>query len=93
VMPKSIMALFDCFCETVHNKRKKRGGFRLVWHTVVWSIWIARNNAIFNGVVTEPMNLVEEIKVLSWRWSMNCLKISHCIFYEWSWDPGNCFLR
>jgi hypothetical protein len=64
VMPPSIMTLFDCFCETVRNKKKKRG-FRLVWHTMVWSIWIARNNVVFNGVVTEPMDLVEEIKVLS----------------------------
>jgi hypothetical protein len=92
VMPPNIMTLFDYFCDLVHNKKKK-SGFRLVWHTVVWSIWIARNNAIFNGVVTDPLDLVEEIKVLSWRWSMDCLKISPCLFYEWTWDPGDCFLR
>ncbi|KAK2405812.1 hypothetical protein QL285_041620 [Trifolium repens] len=91
VMPHNLMTLFDCFCASVYKKKSKRG-FLLVWHTVVWSIWRARNNAIFNGIVIEPMELVEEIKVLSWRWSMDCLKISPCLFYEWTWDPGACFL-
>jgi hypothetical protein len=42
VMPHNLMSLLDCFCASVYNKRSKRG-FLLVWHTVVWSIWRARN--------------------------------------------------
>jgi hypothetical protein len=72
---------------------KLRKGFRLVWHTVVWSLWGARNDDIFNGVKKDYSELVEVIKVLSWKWSSERLKISPCLYYEWSWDPGDCFLR
>jgi hypothetical protein len=92
VMPPSIMSLFASFSEDAKNKRIKRG-FRLVWHTVVWSLWRARNNVIFNNVNKVPLEIVEEIKVLSWRWSVDCLNISPCLFYEWTWDPGDCMGR
>jgi hypothetical protein len=92
VMPPDIMTLLDCFCGMVRNKKAKKG-FLLVWHTVIWSIWRARNDVIFNGISKEPLELVEEIKVLSWKWSVDCLKITPCLFYEWCWDPGDCFRR
>jgi hypothetical protein len=92
VMPPDIMTLFDYFCGSVRNKKAKNG-FLLIWHTVLWSLWKARNDEIFNRVTKEPLEVVEEIKVLSWRWSMDCLKIPRCLFYEWCWDPGDCFKR
>jgi hypothetical protein len=70
VMPSDIMTLFYCFCGLVRNKKVKKG-FLLVWHTVLWSLWKARNDVIFNGMSKEPLEVVEEIKVLSWKWSMN----------------------
>lgn len=36
--------------------------------TTVWAIWRARNNIIFNEGIVEADNMVEEVKVLSWRW-------------------------
>jgi hypothetical protein len=92
IMPPDIMTLLDCFCGVARNKKAKKG-FLLVWHTVIWSIWRARNDVIFNGISKEPLELVEEIKVLSWKWSVDCLKITPCLFYEWCWDPGDCFRR
>jgi hypothetical protein len=92
IMPPDIMTLFDCLCGAVRNKKKKKG-FLLVWHTVMWVIWRARNDVIFNGILKDPLELVEEIKVLSWKWSVDCLKINPCLFYEWCWDPGDCFKR
>jgi hypothetical protein len=92
VMPPDIMTLFDCFNGVVRNKKIKKG-FLLVWHTVIWVLWRTRNDVIFNGITKEPMEVVEEIKVLSWKWSLDCLKIPPCLFYEWCWDPGDCFKR
>jgi hypothetical protein len=92
VMPPDIMTLFDCFSGVIRNKKVKKG-FLLVWHTVIWSLWRARNDVIFNGILKEPLEVVEEIKVISWKWSMDCLKISPCLFYEWCWNPGDCFKR
>jgi hypothetical protein len=82
VVPPNLFYIFDCLGATVKNK-KVRKGFRLIWHAAIWSIWLARNNHIFNNVVKEPMEVVEDIKVLSWRWSADRLKIPPCHFYEW----------
>jgi hypothetical protein len=92
VMTPNFMSLFYCFSEAAKNKRMRKG-FRLVWHTVVWCLWRARNDAIFNGIKKDPIEIVEDIKVLSWKWSVDCLNISPCLFYEWSWDPEDFFLR
>jgi hypothetical protein len=41
------------------NNRIHRG-FRLIWHALVWSLWRARNDRIFNNSTCE----VDEIAVL-----------------------------
>jgi hypothetical protein len=63
VMPPNLFLLFDCLSVAARNK-KIRKGFRLIWHTVIWCIWRARNNFIFNNERTVPLDLVEEVKVL-----------------------------
>jgi exonuclease III len=92
VMPPSIMILFDCVSESAKNKMVRKG-LRFVWHTVVWSLWCERNKEIFNNVKREALEIVEEVKVLSWRWSVDRLKIAPCSYYEWIWDPGGCFSK
>jgi hypothetical protein len=74
VVPSNLFHLFDCLSEAAKNA-KSRKGFRLVWHSVIWCIWKARNDCIFNNVRKELSEVVEEIKVLSWRWSAARLKI------------------
>jgi hypothetical protein len=32
--------------------------------------------------------LVDEIKLVSWRWGLSRHKIPICLFYKWCWDPG-----
>ncbi|PNX75097.1 pantothenate synthetase [Trifolium pratense] len=90
VIPSNLFCLFGCLSDAAKNLKSKKG-FRLVWHSVIWSIWKARNDHIFNNVTLDPLELVEAVKVLSWRWSVERLKISPCLYYEWSWDPGICF--
>jgi hypothetical protein len=92
VMPPNLFILFECLSETASSKKGKNC-FRLVWHSVIWVIWLARNNVIFNNVIKEPLEIIEDDKVISWKWSAVRLKILPCLFYEWCWDPGNCFLR
>ncbi|GAU34179.1 hypothetical protein TSUD_162800 [Trifolium subterraneum] len=92
VIPPNLFTLFDYFSDSARSKKSKKG-FLLVWHSVIWTIWKARNNQIFNNVTSDPFELVESAKVLSWRWSADRLHISPCLFYEWLWDPGICFNR
>lgn len=45
---------------------------------------------IFNNTICEMEELVEAIKVLSWRWTLSSLNLPACLFYEWSWNPKGC---
>jgi hypothetical protein len=69
IMPSNIMSLFDCFCHSARNKRTRKA-LRFIWHTVVWCLWRARNDVIFNDIKKNVPELVEEIKVLSCK--MEC---------------------
>nr|KYP67311.1 hypothetical protein KK1_013638 [Cajanus cajan] len=39
-----------------------------VWMTVLWSLWIARNEAIFSDKVILHSNLLKLIQLRSWKW-------------------------
>lgn len=71
----------------------ERKGFRTIQHAVVWNIWRVRNDRIFNNKIGEVDELVEAIKVLSWRWWLSRMNSLVCMFYEWLWDPKECLLR
>jgi hypothetical protein len=90
VMPPTLLIFLNSFVGAASSK-KSRSGFLLVWHTALWVLWLERNNRIFNGVSKEYKEIVEEIKVLSWKWSVVRLKVAPCLYYEWCWDPGLCF--
>jgi hypothetical protein len=83
VMPANLFYLFDCLSGAVASIKAKNK-FKLVWHTVIWSIWKALNNKIFKNIDVQPVDIVEEVKVLSRKWSAERLKISPCLFYEWT---------
>jgi hypothetical protein len=81
VMPPNLFTLFDCVSESTRNSKMRRG-FRLVWHSVIWLLWKARNDVIFNNTVEDLLEIVERVKILSWKWSVERLKISPCLYYE-----------
>jgi hypothetical protein len=87
VIPHTISSLFEILRGVARNV-KVRKGYLMIWHATLWSIWKARNSAIFSAGNFLPNAIVEDIKVLSWKWSLGRLRISPCLFYEWSWDPG-----
>jgi len=55
--------------------------------------WRTRNDRIFNNAWCEAEELVEDIKVLSWRWFLNRTCAAVCLFYERHWNPKECLLR
>jgi hypothetical protein len=88
----SLTILFDVLKASARNAKIRRG-FVLICHASLWAIWGARNRALFADGLFSPLEIVDNIKVSSWKWSMLRLKLAPSLFYEWSWDPGDCLLR
>ena len=77
---------WECWSGGISNK-KIRKGLRMIWQAAIWVMWKARNDTIFNAVVTRWDEVVDEIKVLSWKWLLGIRKVQPCLFYKWVWSP------
>jgi hypothetical protein len=89
---RHLLVHLNCWTHEATSK-KLRHGHWTVWNVMIWMIWKVRNGIIFNNVVVDVVELVESIKLLSWCWSMNRLKIASCLYYKWCWNPHNCLAR
>ncbi|GAU28852.1 hypothetical protein TSUD_21890 [Trifolium subterraneum] len=92
VLPPNLFMMFDCFLGAAPNK-KIRKGYGLIWHATIWRLWKSRNDIIFSNGVIDAEKVIDEIKLLSWRWGLSRHNIPICLFYEWCWDPGLCLRR
>jgi hypothetical protein len=92
VTPPNFFVHWECW-SIGGNSKKETKGFWLIWHTTIWVLWNRRNEKIFKGRNFEVDELVEEIKVLSWRWMLERLHNPPCLFYEWIWNPRFCLNR
>jgi hypothetical protein len=81
--------LFDSLCGAAVGKNRRKG-YQLIWHAIVWLIWKARNDIIFNNEIKDERAVVEGIKVLSWHCSLASLNLSPCLLYEWCAEPNLC---
>ncbi|XP_058782980.1 uncharacterized protein LOC131657621 [Vicia villosa] len=77
--------VWSSFC---HQKKVKKGKEGVVWLAILWSLWLSRNEIIFNSSPCNAHDLIWSCKVLVWRWS-GIEKITHpnCNFYELSKNP------
>ncbi|GAU24549.1 hypothetical protein TSUD_148900 [Trifolium subterraneum] len=92
VIPPSLFSLFEIFRGSAKNAKIGQG-FVMIWHATLWCLWKARNSSIFANGSFIPLAIVDEIKVISWKWCLVRLKVPACLFYEWNWDPGECLNR
>lgn len=92
IIPFSLFTLWECWSGVERDKRICKG-LRLIWHATVWGLWKARNDRVFNGRNPDVEEIVEEIKVWSWRWSLDRISMPPCMYYEWFWSTKYCLLR
>jgi len=91
-LPPNLFLLWEGWNELAGNNRIRKG-FCLIWHAVVWSVCKARNERIFNNSNCGVEEILEAVKVLSWKWTLSPLKIPACLFYEWSWNLKACLMQ
>lgn len=48
---------------------------------------------LFNDVNCEVDAIVEEVKVMAWKWVLGRMRIPVCMFFEWTWNPQWCLRR
>lgn len=88
----NLFVLWYCWDGLSSNKMTRKG-LRLIWHAVVWSIWKALNDRVFNNSTADVEEVVEAIKVLSWRRCLSRLPGPACLFYDWHWNSKDCLLQ
>jgi hypothetical protein len=89
--PHSIFSMFNCLLCTGNPNASK--GRLMICCAVVWIIWKFRNSVVFDNGRGSILELVDEVKVSSWKWWLARSKKSHCLFYEWKAKPGICLVQ
>jgi hypothetical protein len=92
ITPPTLFIHFLCWSDEAFSL-KVRGGFWLIWHAIIWVLWNVRNDRIFSNRAKDVDEIVEEVKVLSWKWSLSRLRNDSCLYYEWCWNPKDCIRR
>ncbi|CAJ2658792.1 unnamed protein product [Trifolium pratense] len=77
-----VVECYEFLCGAARN-RKIRKGYWVIWHTTI----------IFEDEDKNLSAVLDAIKVTSWKWGLSRLNLPPCLFYEWSWDPGDCLTR
>lgn len=69
ILPRSVRSLLDYFYSSYLN-HNHHAAFTLIWHKMVWKIWVAKNGIIFSGMSPSIEAVVNDIKVTSWSWRL-----------------------
>lgn len=93
LIPHKLFIHWECWRGGVSNKKLVKGSLGLIWHTEIWLLWKARNDKIFNNNNYEVDDIVEKIKVISWRWMLTRTQTPVYLFYERCWNPHFCLLE
>ncbi|PNX55450.1 hypothetical protein L195_g043138, partial [Trifolium pratense] len=91
-VPGNISFSFQSFAAPFKSK-KRLEGLNLIWQSVMWSLWLARNSLIFQGVKLKTCEIVDAIKHRSLHWFVASRYGGVCVLYEWEKLPLICLLR
>jgi hypothetical protein len=89
-LPHNLFSLFHCVMRSGNAKIRK--GLVMICNAVCWNIWRCRNSILFDNGRMSVADLVEAVKVSSWKWWISCSTNSSCLFYEWRAEPRLCLL-
>lgn len=67
ISPPNLFVHWECWHEGERIKNASKG-LGVIWLTTIWTLWKARNDKVFNDVNCEVDAIVEDVKVLAWKW-------------------------
>jgi hypothetical protein len=70
--------------------RARRSFLQLIWLACVWVVWTERNHRLLRGSASSPNQLLEKIKLFSFRWlkATNVTLVSN--YHSWWSSPLLC---
>lgn len=74
ITPPNLFVHWECWGGGSMNKKIQKG-LRLIWYAVIWKIWQAHNDHIFNNTIKGE----EEVKVILWRWILGRTNTPSCL--------------
>jgi hypothetical protein len=89
ISPPNLLISFAAMSGLGVSKRRKKG-LMLLWQVVLWSIWKARNDRLFNNKEASVNEVVDSIKHISWKWYLGRIANHPCLLYEWLKEPWYC---
>ncbi|KAE9594954.1 hypothetical protein Lal_00041263 [Lupinus albus] len=72
---------------------KTRKGWKLwsiIWHATIWTLWLARNDIVFNKAKSSIQQLLNSVMVKSWLWTKAQQGQEHILFEDWASNPLVC---
>jgi hypothetical protein len=92
ISPPNLVVHWECWLGGDRANKVKKG-LGIIWLATIWALWKSRNDKVFNEANVEVDAIVEEVKVLAWKWAMGRMSIPVCLFFEWCWNPKWCLNR
>jgi hypothetical protein len=68
VMPSDVKGHFDQFRHLGGASKSRQSLLQVIWCATMWEIWKERNNRIFNEKNSSIMQVVDRIKLLTFKW-------------------------
>ncbi|GAU27449.1 hypothetical protein TSUD_161350 [Trifolium subterraneum] len=86
-------SLREHFVQFIHlagGSRARRSFLQLIWLACVWVVWTERNHRLFRGSVCSSHQLLDKIKLSSFRWlkTTNVTLVSN--YHKWWSNPFLC---
>lgn len=73
---------------SVGKKSERR--LMLIFYIIMWVLWKAQNDWIFNNEAVSAGEVVDKIKEMAWHWFLASLAKSSLYFFERTCDPPQC---
>jgi hypothetical protein len=79
-LPHNLFSLLHCLL--VAGTYKMRLSMIMIALAVVWTLWRYRNALLFDNGSGTVAEMVEAVKVTSWKWWLSRANAAQCLFYE-----------